>query len=468
MNTQSLTLFFVLASILSYAHGLGENGTILFGSSMALSNTVGTYGLQFSAGVKAAFEEINRAGGVLGGYNLSLLALDDQYSAANTVTNMNTLVQRGDIFGIVGVIGTATSIAALPIAIENRLPFVAPYTGSRALRKPYTSYAMHYRSSYEDEVAGMTSYLRKNKGVSKFSILYQNDAFGQAGYNGLIAALGRAFLPLISSGTYESSTADITSALSSIFAVETEAVILVATVGPAAEFIKQARKIKSDTIFMAVSVVSPTGLLSYLGSETQNIFYTATVPFPNDKSSTIVSKFQNALSQISTQDPSFLNLEGYVSGRLVVKGMELMYEEEKKNGVTGKVAVNDVEPSKFISVFASSVSFSLEELVLGPYGGDVCDDLDMKDCGCNQGARSVFFGKYKGTTLVPIRYPFSFSTCGYASVTPSKETSTSSSSAMAYTYYAVSSTLFLGLLFSVIFLSHILKKSCSVIIHHHV
>jgi branched-chain amino acid transport system substrate-binding protein len=100
---------------------------------MALSGSMGTYGIQFSAGVRAAFEEVNRAGGVVGGYNLSLLALDDQYIPANTVENMNNLTQRGDIFGIVGVIGTATSIAALPIAIEKRCVPTQAFTPFQAV-----------------------------------------------------------------------------------------------------------------------------------------------------------------------------------------------------------------------------------------------------------------------------------------------------------------------------------------------
>eukprot|EP01028_Stygiella_incarcerata_P004201 TRINITY_DN1895_c0_g1_i2.p1 TRINITY_DN1895_c0_g1~~TRINITY_DN1895_c0_g1_i2.p1 ORF type:complete len:469 (+),score=99.84 TRINITY_DN1895_c0_g1_i2:61-1467(+) len=426
MKGHFFLLVLAIVSLLSGQHvlGYGENGTILFGSSMDLSGPLASYGRDLHLGIDVAFEEINRGGGVLGGYNLSFLAMDDQYQPSKTVENMNILRARNDIFGFAGVLGTATSIAALPLSIESRLPFVGPYTGSRAIRKPYSPYAIHYRSAYEDEVAGMVSFLIRTKGVSKFSILYQNDAFGQAGYNGLIAALGKAFLPLISQGTYESSNGDVTNALDSILAKETEAVILVATLAPSVSFITKARARKEGLVFMAVSVVNPTGLLDQLGAETHNIFFTTTTPFPSSANNhEIVARFHGALAACgSSAIPSFVSLEGYIVGRLIVKGMEMLYEEEiLENGVTGKLGVESIVPSKFISVFAQQTTFTLDGISLGPYGASVCDDLDMTDCGCNQGSRSVFFGKFSGAKMLPISFSFSFSTCGFRSIIPSSD-----------------------------------------------
>jgi ABC-type branched-subunit amino acid transport system substrate-binding protein len=53
---------------------------------------------------------------VLGGYNVSLEIVDDAYKTSNTINNMNAFVARDDIFGFAGVLGTSTSIVALPIA----------------------------------------------------------------------------------------------------------------------------------------------------------------------------------------------------------------------------------------------------------------------------------------------------------------------------------------------------------------
>jgi hypothetical protein len=83
---------------------------------------------------------------------------------------------------------------------ERRKPFVGPFSGAAFLRKPYNPYAVHFRVSYADEVAGMVSFLTKTKGITRFSCLYQNDDFGVSGYDGLIIALEKAFLTLESAG----------------------------------------------------------------------------------------------------------------------------------------------------------------------------------------------------------------------------------------------------------------------------
>ena len=44
-----------------------------------------------------------------------------------------------------------------------------------------------------------------------------------------------------------------------------------------------------------------------------------------------------------------------------------MYKEEKDiAGVTGKVPIADILPSKFVSAFASSITVHVDDMILGP------------------------------------------------------------------------------------------------------
>src|SRR5437870_4562387 len=60
---------------------------IVLGMSTALSGPAADLGLNMRAGVLAALEEANRAGGIHG-RRLQLLSLDDSYEPAKTVPNM--------------------------------------------------------------------------------------------------------------------------------------------------------------------------------------------------------------------------------------------------------------------------------------------------------------------------------------------------------------------------------------------
>ncbi len=95
---------------------------ILLGMSTALSGPAADLGTNMRDGVLAALAEANRAGGIRG-RQLRLIALDDAYEPAKTIPNMRTLVDDSRVLAIVGNVGTPTAVAAIPIAIDAKVPF---------------------------------------------------------------------------------------------------------------------------------------------------------------------------------------------------------------------------------------------------------------------------------------------------------------------------------------------------------
>ena len=81
------------------------------------------------------------------------------------------------MFALFGYIGTPTSLAALPLATEAKVPFFAPFTGAQALREPFNRYAVHVRASYFDETAAIVKQ-NTSLGIKKIAVFYQNDARG--------------------------------------------------------------------------------------------------------------------------------------------------------------------------------------------------------------------------------------------------------------------------------------------------
>ena len=83
-----------------------------------------------------------------------------------------------------GYIGTPTSLAALPIFTQAKVPFFGPFTGAEALRQPFNRLIFHVRASYYDETALIVRQLT-NLGLKKIAVFYQNDAYGKAGLDGV-------------------------------------------------------------------------------------------------------------------------------------------------------------------------------------------------------------------------------------------------------------------------------------------
>ena len=270
-------------------------------------------------GLRAAFEEVNRAGGV-GGRRLELTTYDDGYEPEKAIANTVRLINDDQVFALVGEVGTPTSAAVLPIAAQDKVPFIGPFTGAEMLRDPNLSNVVNIRASYEQETQAWIDYLVGNLGMTRIAILYQDDSFGRAGLTGVTNALDERGLGLVAEGTYMRNTTAVKRALLTIRKADPEAVVIVGAYEPAAEFIKLARSIGPDAVFLNISFVGSRALAEELGEEGQGVLVTQVVPLPEDRSIPVVSRYLNALNAIdSDTEPGFVSLEGYLVGRLVIE-----------------------------------------------------------------------------------------------------------------------------------------------------
>ena len=105
-------------------------------------------------GIDAAFKEANADGGVHGRM-LRLEVLDDSYEPDPAFDNTRKLIEAEQVFALIGAVGTPTSRAALPVAEEAKVPFVAPFTGAQLLRGEELNQVLNLRASYHQETKRM-------------------------------------------------------------------------------------------------------------------------------------------------------------------------------------------------------------------------------------------------------------------------------------------------------------------------
>ena len=124
--------------------------TITFGQSAALTGLSAALGQGMKLGIEAAFEEANAAAGV-GEPKLELTTKDDGYESDRAFTATRQLIDDEQVFALIGAVGTPTSRAALPLAEEAEVPFIAPFTGAQLLRGEELSQVLNLRASYHQE-----------------------------------------------------------------------------------------------------------------------------------------------------------------------------------------------------------------------------------------------------------------------------------------------------------------------------
>jgi ABC-type branched-subunit amino acid transport system substrate-binding protein len=314
---------------------------LLLGMSTALSGPAANLGNQMREGVQAALDRANRAGGV-NGRLLHLIALDDGYEPVRTAPNMRRLLESENVLSIIGNVGTPTAIAAVPICDEQHALFFAGFTGAGFLRRnPPDRYVINYRASYSEETGAMIDALVDGAGVKPQEIAFftQRDAYGDAGYQGAIAALKRHGMT-DESGIlhvrYERNTLAVENALATLLYTEHEprAIIMVGAYRPCAKFIKLAQAAGMQSLFLNVSFVGSDSLAAEIGNVPANVIVTQVVPSPRATELPIVREYQADMKAAYPHlNPGYTTLEGYVSCRIFLDALARVPGEPTRENV---------------------------------------------------------------------------------------------------------------------------------------
>lgn len=311
---------FLTAGFAAAQQGITEN-SVNFAQVAALDGPAAALGIGMREGIRAAFEEANRAGGVHG-RQINLTSMDDGYEPDRSVSHVRDIVSGNDYIGLIGSVGTPTSKAAQPLATTANLPFIAPFTGAGFLRDPSLSNVVNVRASYDAETQAWIDYLVDDLGFSDIAILYQDDGFGRVGLAGVQNAMEARGMSLVAEGTYTRNTVAVKSALLTIRKANPQAVVMVGAYKPLAEFIRLSGKMDMDPVFVTISFVGSKALAAELGADGEGVVISQVVPQPWDSTLPIVAEYQAALSAVDPQaEPGFVTLEGYVAGRLALEGL---------------------------------------------------------------------------------------------------------------------------------------------------
>ena len=294
--------------------------SIVFGQSAALEGPAGELGRNMHLGIRAAFEEANREGGVHG-RALRLIVRDDGYEPEPAVANTQELIEHG-VFGLIGAVGTPTSSAAEPGASDAGVPYIGAFTGAGLLRRPDQRYVVNLRASYGQETEEMVDRLVRDLDFERIAVFYQDDNYGLAGLTGVRSAMDARGMELVSEAPYMRNTRAVKRGLLDIQAGNPQAVIIIGAYIPVAHFIRWARKMGLDALFVNISFVGSYALLDELGRAGDGVVVTQVVPFPRDPRVPVVARYQAALRAVDpSARPGFVSLEGYLAGRLVVEAL---------------------------------------------------------------------------------------------------------------------------------------------------
>jgi ABC-type branched-subunit amino acid transport system substrate-binding protein len=197
---------------------------IVIGSWGPLSGPAALWG-SVVRGMETYFELVNEDGGIHG-RRIRFVYRDDGYEPPRTVAAVREMVQRENVFAFAGGVGTAPGMAVKEFITSNRIPWVAPASGSSHWTTPPNRYLFSVYPLYSDEAAVIVNHAVKNLGFRRIGVIYQNDDYGKGGLTGAQAAAAEAGAEIVSSVPTEIQDSDLSSHILRLRESGAEAVLL--------------------------------------------------------------------------------------------------------------------------------------------------------------------------------------------------------------------------------------------------
>jgi ABC-type branched-subunit amino acid transport system substrate-binding protein len=291
---------------------------LLVGQSAALSGSQTEFGRDMRDGALAAFERVNKKGGIQG-RPIELVTLDDGGNEAKAKENAARLIDEHKVLALLGFISRPSSVAGAKIASEAKVPFIGPFSGTPALYK-FDRYIFTIRASYDDELASMVKQLVTN-GYRNVGFAYLNDArqVNVPLVEKLLASHGMKPAVLVG---LDRTSGEATQQAKELAAANPDVLLALANNVPLSGLIREARKQGNSTPLWIVSFVDSKGLVKELGPLAQGLVFAQIVPLPTRRTLRIVKEYQQDYAARFPNAPlSFTSLEGYIAARTLAEGL---------------------------------------------------------------------------------------------------------------------------------------------------
>jgi branched-chain amino acid transport system substrate-binding protein len=342
-------LLFGALDVLAQSPGITPTSVTL-GQSAAFTGPAAQLGIQMRDGMKVYFDYVNSQGGV-NGRKIQLVTRDDQYESKLAAENTRKLIDEDKVFALIGYIGTPTSAAALPIFTEAKVPFIGPFTGAELLRSPPNRYIFNVRASYFDETDKIVEQLL-TVGMKRFSIFYQNDAYGQAGLAGMERAVKKRGGDIVSRSTVERNTVEVSKAVAEITPKSPDAIVMISAYKSIAAFVRAMKKSGYTGQFHNVSFVGSKALSDELGADGQGVVISQVVPFPWSQAIPVIREFSELAAKAKT-DVNFSSVEGYLVAKVFAEGLKRAGKAPTRETlITGLEAMGGVDFGGFTVDFS--------------------------------------------------------------------------------------------------------------------
>ena len=231
---------------------------VKLGLVAGLSGPSAQSGEAITRGLMVAIDEINAAGGVLGGRMIELVRRDDESSPPKGIIAARELIYKEKVAAFFGGISSPVSLAIVPLANKAKVPFMAEWAAATPITRNGANPNYVFRVSAVDAIVDvkLLQYAHKTFGAKKVGLMLINNPWGESNERGLKEAdKTNTDLEIVGVETYESSDVDMVPQLLRLREAGADTIVLVTNAPPGAQVMKS-----RERMGWKVNVVSHWGI----------------------------------------------------------------------------------------------------------------------------------------------------------------------------------------------------------------
>ncbi len=225
----------VAAIAVAAAGGAFAAESIKIGLSGPFTGGSSSMGVSMRDGVKLAVEEINAAGGVMGGRKLELIERDDEAKNERGVQIAQELINKEKVVATVGYINTGVALASQRFYQEAKIPVMNNVATGSAITQQFKDQPENYvfRNSASDSIQApmIVEEAVVRRGFKKVAILADSSNYGQLGRADLEKALDLKGVKAVAVEKFNTKDVDMTAQLLKAKEAGAE-VVLTYAIGP--------------------------------------------------------------------------------------------------------------------------------------------------------------------------------------------------------------------------------------------
>lgn len=214
---------------------------VKLGLVAALSGPSAQSGESITRGLTIAMEEINAAGGILGGRMIELIRRDDESSPPKGVIAARELIFKEKVAAFFGGIDSPVSLAIVPLANKSKVPFMGVWAAATPITRNKADPNYVFRVSAVDAIVDikLLQYAHKTFGAKKIGLMLINNPWGESNERGLKAAdVTNNDVEIVGVETFENGDVDMVSQLTRLKQNGVDAIVLVTNAPPGAQMMK--------------------------------------------------------------------------------------------------------------------------------------------------------------------------------------------------------------------------------------